>query len=127
MAYTNVTALAAALELANAAQMPELAAKLAHMLEQASKPAPKREGLTAEQRRNLALSREVAAWVWAQKDAGIEQVTTKYVVQNFGDPSVTSTQKAASLLTKCIAQGWVQRLQVKSQTFYAVGEIDPRD
>ena len=126
MAYTNVTALSAALELAKGTEDTELVEKLARMLEVASKPAPKSEGMTAEQRQNLALARDVAAWVWELKDAGTEQVTTKFVVQNFGDMRITSTQKAASLLTKCVAQGWIQRMQVKSQTVYAVGELDPR-
>lgn len=119
--YTNATALSAALELANAAQMPELAAKLAHMLEQASKPSKRSDAPTKQQMRNKQLEIEIAQFVRAQP----EPLAAKTIAARMGSAEITSSQKAASLLKNAAKMGWVVRLEVKGDVLWGAGEVCP--
>ena len=119
--YTNATALSAALELANAAQMPDLAAKLAHMLEQASKPSKRSDQPTKQQMRNKQLELEIAKFVRAQP----EPLAAKDIAKRMGSAEITSSQKAASLLKNASKMGWVVRLEVKGDVLWGAGDVCP--
>lgn len=119
--YTNATALSAALELANAAQMPDLAAKLGHMLEQASKPSKRSDQPTKQQMRNKQLELEIAKFVRAQP----EPLAAKDIAKRMGNAEITSSQKAASLLKNAAKMGWVVRLEVKGDVLWGAGEVCP--
>ena len=115
---TNATALIQAAELAQAAGNTELAAKLAHMAEVAGKPRAKSTEPTKQQRINAELARRVAQWVRAQADP----VTSRQIVDGCGIAEVGSTQKAIALLKTCAQNGWVVRIETKSQVLWGAGE-----
>lgn len=119
--YTNATALATALDLATAAEMPELAAKLAHMLEQATKPSKRSDTPTKQQMRNKQLELEIAQFVRAQP----EPLAAKTIAARMGSAEITSSQKAASLLKNAAKMGWVVRLEVKGDVLWGAGEVCP--
>lgn len=119
--YTNATALAAAIDLANYADMPDLAAKLAHMLEQATKPSKRSDQPTKQQMRNKQLEIEIAQFVRAQP----EPLAAKTIAARMGNAEITSSQKAASLLKNAAKMGWVVRLEVKGDVLWGAGEVCP--
>lgn len=127
-AYTNATALAAAIDLAVAAEMPDLATKLGRMLEVTTKPKSKTNGTTKAQLQNISLARRVAAFVWDFVAEGDDDaaVTSMLVVSSAGIPEVTTTQKAVHLLKVAAGAGWVERREIKSRVYWFAGDIDPR-
>lgn len=100
---TNAQALTAAVELATNAGMEDLAAKLAHMAEIASKPrkGSDKKTPTKNQIANMEMAKEAV-----EKMRGFgEPVSSKWVMENVR--YVTSTQKATAIMGVAMAQGWV--------------------
>lgn len=120
---TRAAALAQAIDLAQAADRRDLAEKLAQMLAVETKPRAKSTTPTAQQVKNANLAREVAAFVWSLDT--IEGVSSRAIVDGMANPEVRSTQKCVSLLKAAAAQGWLERLEVKSQVLWVRGTVRP--
>lgn len=114
MAYTNLTAIEAGIELANAAGNAELASKFAAMadaMERSRKNRGKYE--SAEQRHNREVLMPAIVSAMAKEENG---VTAMWITEHVN--GVPTTQKATALLGKLIDDGTVGRFKNGSKTLF---------
>lgn len=98
---TNAQALEMAIQLAIETDMEELANKLKHMHEQATKKRNAPKTMTKAQRQTLAQVETVRDIM--VRDS-IESVDTKWIMAHVD--YVTSAQKATAIMRKGVAMGW---------------------
>lgn len=115
---TNAQALAAAHDLAGQAGMMELADKLAHMYEQATKKRTTPKAPTKEQLQTLA---QIEFIVDKMRNENIEVVDTKWVMSHVD--YVTSAQKATAIMRKGMKIGkFVKGEPNKGKVTYKLAE-----
>lgn len=138
MAYTNATALSAAIALAESANDTELVEKLTKMLTVTTKPRAKSDtGMSANTLKNINHAREVAKIVWdaapmvvtdadGNSTAEPARFNSVDLVNLYSNPEVMSAQKMCAILKRAAEGGWLSRVLVKNKPMWVAGEVDPR-
>lgn len=114
---TNVQALTALLAHARTTGFDnsEVLAKMEHHLAQLAKPKAKSDLPTQTQRLNAKLKDELTEF-FAEHPA--DTFTTQQVVDLFGSPNITTTQKATIVCGMLVTDGTIERLCIKGRVYW---------